>query len=166
MNISVDEFFSRPAEQLVLEGYRYWSKGYALGSIGPWEAARAMFLDKLGVDNGRRALSSLSNFISILGACATCPLKTYPYGARHLCRDEVLILGLISGIQYDDPESTSLCLKYLSCPSQCDNVATAAGEFALVLKTMNKILLPIPRQVIENVVSGEKFSHPLKSTLH
>ena len=166
MNISVDEFFSRPAEQLVLEGYRYWSKGYALGSIVPWEAARAMFLDNLGNDNGRRALSSLSNFVSILGNCASCPLKTYPYGARHLCGDEVLILGLISGIQYDDLESTSLCLELLSCPSQCDHVATAAGEFALVLKTMNKILLPIPKQVIESVVSGAKHAHPAKSTLH
>lgn len=166
MNISVDEFFSRPAEQLVLEGYRYRSNGYALESIRPWEAARALFLDKLGVDNGRRALSSLSNFISILGACASCPLKTFPYGARHLCRDEVLILGLISSIQYDDPDLTSFCLKLLSCPSQCDHVAAAAGEFALVLKAMNKILLPIPKQVIENILSGEKATLPPKVTLH
>ena len=165
MNMPDDEYFSRPAEQLVLEGYRYWSNGYALGSIQPWEAARALFINKLGNLNGRRALSSLSNFISVLGTCATCPLKTYPYGARHLCRDEVLILGLIAGIQYDDKQMTNLCLRHLSCPTQCDHVAVAAGEFALVLKTMNKVLMPIPLEVIQQVIKGEPFNHQ-QITLH
>lgn len=165
-DVTVDEFLSRPAEQLVLEGYRYWTNGYALGSIGPWEAARKLFASTLGEENGRRALSSLSYFISVLGKCSNCPLKTHPYGARQLCQDEILILGLISGIQYDDPTATFLCLKHLSCSSQCEDVATAAGEFALVLKSMNKLLLPIPSHVIRNVISGKNPNHAIQNTLH
>ena len=163
---SSQKLLERPAEKLVLEGYRHWANGYALRSIEPWEGAKKLFLSTLGVENGRRALSSLSNFISILGTCASCPLKTFPYGTHHLCNDEVLILGLISGIQYDDPTTIFLCLKHLSCETQCDKVAEAAGEFALELKTMNKLLLPIPIEIIRGIISGENINQTSKAKLH
>ena len=35
--------------------------------------------------------------------CAACPLRSFPFGAHHVCRDECVALGLIAALQHDDP---------------------------------------------------------------
>ena len=66
-------------------------------------------------------------------------------------------MGLIAGIQNNDEEATSLCLTELSCATRCDEVALAAGSFALVLRGLDKNLLPIPASVLRDILAR---SHP------
>ena len=96
-------YFERPPERLVLEGYRRWLAGYDSGSVTPWEMTQALYEELLGAAEGRRVLAELSHFVRTLRQCAACPLRSFPFGAHHVCRDECLALGLIAALQHDDP---------------------------------------------------------------
>lgn len=166
---STARYFARPAERLVLEGYRYWSFGTATGTTKPWEDAVDLYLDILGRQGSKGAIYSLSEFVGALGRCATCPLKMFRNGSNHICRDEALVLGLIAGIQNDDRDTTELCLSSLTCDSRCDEVALAAGSFAFILRGLQKTLLPIPQHVIRDVLNranAAMFDTAENQTLH
>ena len=149
-------YFARPAESLVLEGYRRWTYGMATGDRLAWQNVAEFYLGILGARGSLAAVRALSEFVSTLGRCATCPLKTFETGSRHICRDEVLVLGLIAGIQNNDDEAASLCLTELACATRCDEVAMAAGSFALVLRGLDKTLLPIPAAVVRDILERDR----------
>lgn len=162
MTWKMEHCVSRPAEQLVVEGYRYWANGYVTRSIDPWEEAWKLFSSQLGSRDGSTALTSLSLFVRTLGACASCPLKTYPYGANLLCKTEYLVLGLISALQSNDKELTDMCLNNLSCPNRCSEITIAADTFAATLSGFDKKLLPIPIGVISEVLSSQDNTQTLQ----
>ncbi len=151
-------YFSRPPERLVLEGYRHWTFGVATGSREPWQRAAGLYQDIIGERGSTAAVHALSEFVSTLGRCATCPLKTFESGSRHVCRDEVLVMGLIAGIQNHDGAAAELCLTELSCAARCDEVALAAGSFALVLRGLDKTLLPIPAHVVRDILARSRVT--------
>ena len=95
-------YFERPPERLVLEGYRRWLAGYDSGSVTPWEMTQALYEELLGAAEGRHVLAELSHFVRTLRQCAACPLRSFPFGAHHVCRDECVALGLIAALQHDD----------------------------------------------------------------
>lgn len=154
-NGNASAYFARPAERLVLEGYRHWTCGFATGDRTSLQSAAELYEGILG-GHGSAAVQALSDFVSTLGRCATCPLKTFESGSAHICRDEVLVMGLIAGIQNNDEEATSLCLTELSCATRCDEVALAAGSFALVLRGLDKHLLPIPASVLRDILARSR----------
>ncbi len=125
------DYFDRPPERLVLEGYRHWVAGIDNNSVVPWELAWNLYVGILGVDRAKPALAELAHFIRIVGRCATCPLMSFPSGAHHLCREECLTLGLISGAQHGDDIVVRKCLHAMTCPARCEPVAMAAGSFAV-----------------------------------
>lgn len=145
-------YFARPAERLVLEGYRSWTGAAAAGDPQAWLGTVELYRDILGDRGTLAAVRTLFDFVSTLGRCATCPLKTFGTGSHHICRDEVLVMGLIAGIQNHDDEAASLCLTGLACETRCDEVAMAAGSFALVLHGLDKTLLPIPAPVVRDIM--------------
>ncbi len=145
-------YFNREPEKLVLDGYRYWTFGVANGAMDSWQDAWRLYSSVLGTQNGRAALKALSHFIKTLGRCASCPLRMFRQGSVHICRDETIILGLIAAVQHSDHETVELCLSSISCDTRCDEVAIAAADFAFTLKAMDKVLLPIPSQAIEDVL--------------
>ena len=159
MNASPEQYLTRPSEHLVLEGYRQWSSGIITGDYSHWERVWNMFAAKLGAKQGRLALDALTQFTKTLGLCAVCPLKTSPIGCHHLCRDEVFILGLLSGIQHDDETAITLCLDGLTCPSRCIEVLIAAEILATTLQTLDKVLLPVPAHTIKAILT-ENLSSP------
>lgn len=154
-------YFARPAETLVLEGYRRWMAGFDTGSVTPWELTFSLYCDLLGSAQGRRALSDLSHFIRTLRRCASCPLRAFPFGAHHICRDECLTLGLIAAMQHGDPETETLCLKAIACPAMSIETAQAARIFADTLSELEQTLLPIPLSAIEDVLARRQ-----RITLH
>ena len=89
----------------------------------------------------------------------------FKQGTPHICRDETLVLGLVSAIQNGDTAAVELCLSHLSCASRCEEVSVAAANFALVLKALDTVLAPISLETIENAVL---FSAPVPQsrTLH
>jgi hypothetical protein len=146
-------YFERPPEKLVLEGYRRWMAGFETGSVTPWEMTFSLYTDMLGAAEGRRALSELSHFVRTLRQCAACPLRSFPFGAHHICRDECLTLGLIAGLQHGEEATGLICLRNMSCPGRSREIGEAAGGFADTLAGLQQILLPIPRHAIEDVLS-------------
>ena len=137
-------YFERPPERLVLEGYRRWLAGYDSGSVSPWEMTQTLYEELLGAAEGRRVLAELSHFVRTLRQCAACPLKSFPFGAHHVCRDECLALGLIAALQHDDPGAVSTCLSALACPARSAEVAEAAACFADALAGSRHYLLADP----------------------
>ncbi|MEM7214161.1 MAG: hypothetical protein AAF423_01365 [Pseudomonadota bacterium] len=162
MSHTARHYLGRPSEHLVLEGYRLWSSGIINGDYSKWENAWNLFANKLGINEGRLALDALTNFTKTLGLCAACPLKTSPVGCVSLCRDEVLILGLLSGIQHDDQTAIMLCLDALTCPSRCEEVLHAAEILATTLRTVEKSLLPVPANTIKFILTQNVSTNTLQ----
>jgi hypothetical protein len=115
-----------------------------------------LYRDMLGIPGAMAALHALSEFVTALGRCAACPLKTFESGSHHVCRDEVLVMGLIAGIQNGDDLVAEICLTELACATRCDEVALAAGSFALVLRGLDKTLLPIPVPVVRDILDRSR----------
>ncbi|MFZ2103442.1 MAG: hypothetical protein WAU86_23055 [Oricola sp.] len=149
-------YLARPAERLVLEGYRHAIAAAVTGGFAPWQAATGLYRGILGPRGSTAAMQALAEFIATLGRCAACPLRTFESDSRHVCRDEVLVLGLVAGIQNGDDEAAELCLAALSCATRCDEVAFAAGAFALVLRGLDKTLLPIPAPVVRDILDRSR----------
>jgi hypothetical protein len=146
-------YFARAPEKLVLEGYRRWMAGYDTGSVTPWELTHSLYTELLGPGHGRRALGELSHFVRTLRRCATCPLRSFPFGAHHICRDECLTLGLIAGLQHGDADAARACLHAMTCPARHAETSEAAQIFADTLAELEHTLLPIPQKVIEDVLT-------------
>jgi len=146
-------YFERTPEKLVLEGYRHWLAGFETGSVAPWELTLTLYSELLGPAAGRRAMSELSHFVRTLRQCAPCPLRSFPFGAHHVCRDECLALGLIAALQHGQEQTALLCLDAMACRPLQQAVGAAAGDFAQTLSGLDQHLLPIPQGAIEDVLS-------------
>ena len=146
-------YFNRPPERLVLEGYRHWLADFDTGSVAPWEMSFTLYTDMLGPEDGRRALTELSHFVRTLRRCAACPLRSFPFGAHHVCRDECLTLGLIAALQHRDEDAAATCLGAMTCPALKGQVGEAARCFAAMLSELELRLLPIPKHAIEDVLA-------------
>jgi hypothetical protein len=146
-------YFERSAEKLVLEGYRRWMAGFDTGSVAPWELTFTLYTELLGPEKGRRALFDLSHFVRTLRRCASCPLRSFPFGAHHVCRDECLTLGLIAAMQHGDAEAARTCLGAMACPALGAEIGDAAQDFAETLSKLEQTLLPIPKDAIDDVLS-------------
>lgn len=154
---SNSSYFDRVPEKLVLEGYRRWTAGFDTGSIVPWEMTWGLYSDLLGFNEAKRAVSELSNFIRVLRHCGSCPLRAFPFDSHHVCREECLTLGLISGMQNYDALIIDTCLEALACKSRCDIVADAARSFANVLAESGQTLLPIPAHAIDSALNPVRY---------
>lgn len=153
MTSPTEDYLKQPCEYLVLEGYRSWSKGIIKGDISCLNDTWNMFAVQLGSKSGRLALDALSSFIKTLGLCAACPLQRSPSGCDFICRHEVLILGLLAGIQHDDETAVMICLNELSCTNRCVEVLTSAEILAVTLRSLEKTLRPIPTQTIRAILT-------------
>ncbi|MBA8899426.1 MULTISPECIES: hypothetical protein [unclassified Phyllobacterium] len=154
-------YFDRAPEKLVLEGYRRWTAGFETGSVIAWEMAYGLYSEILGTREGNRALSELSFFIRTLRHCALCPLKTFPFGSHHVCKEECLTLGLIAGLQNCDMLAARTCLNAMACPSRHEEVENAAIGFAETLVELDQVLLPIPKFAIDDIIS-----RPMRAKYH
>lgn len=165
-------YISRPPERLVLEGYRHWTQSVITASPAPMDDAQDLYREVLGATLCKPAFIAMADFVHTLGACAKCPLHMFETNTPNICADETMILGLISGIQNGDDDTVELCLNRLSCPTRCDQVAMAAGSFALILKGARKTLIPISAAALTSVInrqpSSARYEHPNsnKPTLH
>jgi hypothetical protein len=146
-------YFERPPERLVLEGYRRWLAGFETGSVVPWEMTQTLYDELLGPAQGRHVVAELSHFVRTLRRCAACPLKSFPFNAHNVCRDECLALGLIAALQHDDEGAAQTCLSAIACPALSANVAEAAATYADALAGARHYLLPIPLSAIEDVLA-------------
>ncbi|MEP3275132.1 MAG: hypothetical protein ABJN26_08335 [Stappiaceae bacterium] len=160
------DYCKREPEKLVLQGYRLWSMGIVTQEYTHWEDAWNLFAGTLGADDGRFVMDAMVRFVRTLGRCAACPLRTHAPESAWLCQDEILVLGLIAGIQHGDDKAVQFCLNALSCSSRCSDVELAAGEFALTLRSLDKRLLPISLEVLGNTLGQIASEDRSNATLH
>ncbi len=136
-------YLARPAERLVVEGYRGSLSGCASGGVGAWRIAWALYRDELGLTDGRIAFDGLLELIGTLGRCARCPLRFFNRNMHHLCRDEGLILALVASAQHGDDETGRIAAEALSCPLRCAELGLSAADYALRLRMVGRTLLPV-----------------------
>lgn len=154
-------YFERLPEKLVLEGYRRWTAGFETGSIVPWEMAWVLYNGALGWSPAKQAIGELSHFIRVLRQCALCPLRSFPFDSHHVCREEFLILGLISALQNGDLRLLEICINAIACTRRCDDVTEAARGFSEILAEFSQTLLPISVQAIDSALKETN-----RSTFH
>lgn len=145
-------YLERRPERLVVEGYRRWMAGYETGSIEPWELAWSYYTSEFGDVEGRRAVADLSSFVRALRGCAQCPLRIFPYGAKSLCREECLAVGLIAACQHNDLTLRGGCITALGGCPRSNEIGEAAGRYAATLMELGQALMPIPPEVIDDIV--------------
>ena len=146
-------YFERQPEKLVLEGYRHWTSGFETGSVIPWEMAWTIYTQELGLKNAKRAITELSHFIRTLHFNAACQLKAFPYGSMHICREECLLMGLISALQNGDDTTRDACLDALATGSRVEQVKQAAQDYAQTMAELDQVLLPIPHYAVAGIIS-------------
>lgn len=151
-------YYERLPEKLVLEGYRRWTAGFETGSIIPWEMTWGLYSEVLGHEEAKRAVGELSHFIRVLRHCANCQLRAFPFDSHHVCREECLTLGLISGLHNHDALLLDTCLEAISCQRRCDDVASAARNFADALADFGQTLLPIPINAIDAALNRARHA--------
>lgn len=166
-----ETYLARPAERLVVEGYRNGLSGCATGDAAAWRGAWALYREELGVADGRIAFDGLIGLIGTLGRCARCPLRFFNSDMRHLCRDEGLLLALIAAAQHGDEQTGQIAAQALSCPLRCGELAMSATDYGLRLRMVGRTLLPVSAATATSLAgqSGAAPVRPRKSnypTLH
>lgn len=142
---------------MVLEAMRCWSRGNLTGKCRHHEQARRLFRAQFGDIQGEAVIEGLAGFIAVIGRCAVCPLREQ--GAAGATDAEVLLLGLIAGIQLGDDRSVERCLDALTCPSRCEEVAHAAAVFAITLRVFGRTLSPASLRAADAVMHRRPMMH-------
>lgn len=160
-------YLERLPEGLTVNGYRNWVAGYMTQVETHWDRCRREFMSVLGKHDGQLAANALGHLVRNLGHCATCPLKCHAPGSDHLNSDECMLLGLIASIQHGDDEAMEESVNALSCRAKCSQVVAPAGEYAIILKSVGSLLLPIPAAVLAEIHANNQFTdNKFKPTIH
>lgn len=155
MTCRVRQYLSRLPERLVVSGYRSGLDACATGDGSSWAALRALYHARLGEADAGIAMAGLAGFIVALGRCAQCPLRYFPAPSCHLCRHECLVLSLIAALQHGDEDSAMTSARCLAGSRDCEQLLAAAGDYAMRLKILGCLLLPIPPNVVAQFLTGE-----------
>ena len=166
---TTEDYLNRRAEQLVIEGFRLLA-GPTDGRPNPASSsALRLYQDKLGAPAGAEAAAALERLISSLKAFRSNPLAAYRRGSRFISPDEVLVLGIIAGIQHWDEQIFRVCLQQLCAESDRIRVAAAAETLAMTLYNVGMILAPLPFSLRARIVR-QSDNRPQKAqtsvTLH
>lgn len=156
-------FLARKPENLVVCGYRGWLHFASERNLARLQAVQADYIRHLGEQVGTAAMTGLERLIGNLGACANCPLHFFCQGSQHLCREECLILGLVSGLQNGEEEAALLSARHLSSEDRAPVLLRTAAEFAMTLKFAGQQLLPIHAHTVDQIGGAGRANQP---TLH
>lgn len=151
LNCPAAAYLRQQPENLVINGYRNWVAGLAHSDTRYWDAAWSAHAKMLGAIDGQIALDAMACLVRQIGSCATCPLRFYKPGAGHLCRDECLVLGMVSGAQHGDEDSLVQSAKLLTCSDACIEVVEQASAYAAILLGHSQRLAPIPLGAIVDI---------------
>ena len=161
-----EDYLARPAERLVVEGYRTSLAGCATGIPGAWRDTWTLYNGELGATDGRIAFEGLIEMIGTLGRCARCPLRFFNSDIAHLCRDECLILALVASAQHGDEQTGQIAAEALACPLRCGELSLAAADYALRLRMVGRTLLPITASFAASLAAPVNGGTPFLPTLH
>ena len=143
--------FDRPAERLVLEGFRRWIAGYTSGDLSHWEEAWNLHAAELGTRDARVVVDRLARFVKIVRDWSICPIACFPGGCRHICRHECFALAIVAASQNRDLDSLAVAMRHLLDPEGHEEAMLPALAYADAMRESEMMLMPVPRQVIEDI---------------
>ena len=165
-------YLKRIPESLVVGGYRRIVDCAIAGDTHAGQVAadalRQLHRDTLGPAESRIVVDGLTSFISTLSRCAACPLRAFPSDSSHLCRDECLILALVSALQHGDENAGRMTACALTCPARAMETLAASGDYAMRMKMFGQVLLPVPQNAITTLLSPQppQNYHQHNHTIH
>ncbi|MEM1198781.1 MAG: hypothetical protein AAGI06_05665 [Pseudomonadota bacterium] len=148
------DILARPAERLVVRGFRNWMAGYEHGDIQCWEQAWRDYSTLLGPRDGRLLLTELQYWVRILRQVTMREIQCLPHCCRYLAHDECMALSMISSHQHQDRGTAHAAAIYLCGQSgrdPLDLLSDASSSFAAALSNTGHHLLPVPGEVIEDI---------------
>lgn len=165
-------YLERGPEALVVGGYRRVVDCAIAGDTAEGkqaaDALHRLHREAFGPAESRIILDGLTTFISTLSRCATCPLRAFPSESHHLCRDECLILALVSALQHGDDNAGRLTACALTCPARAVETLAASGDYAMRMKMFGQVLLPVPQNAIAALLTPQppQNYHQHNHTIH
>ena len=158
-----DDLFAYRPERLVVSGLRCTMAGYDLGDPECWNCLWDIYVAEVGAATTRRLMGELQYWVRGVRSAADHTLTYYPMGCRHVCRDECLLLTLLSALQHKDESCAGCALRALCGSSDKEQVQSMRGlsqAFAGALLAAGEILLPVPLPVLRTIIEAPKPGKP------
>lgn len=159
LNRHHDDLFSYRPERLVVSGLRCTMAGYDLGDPECWNCLWDIYVAEIGSATTRRLMGELQYWIRGVRSAADHSLTYYPMGCRHVCRDECLLLSLLSALQHKDEGCTDCALRALCTRTdkmQVQSIRDSSRAFASALLDAGEVLLPVPLPVLQTIVNATR----------
>ena len=159
----------RPAERLVVTGFRCWMAGYEYGSIECWEVAWNAFATDLGTSGARRAFGDLQYFVRAIRQESCRTIECFPYCCNCVCRDECMALSIISALQKGDADLARTAAHYLTGATRSvslDAVIEAAAAFAGALTQADRHLVQVTPGVVETIANHDTDARRTTRLMH
>ncbi len=163
LNRHRDDLFAYRPERLVVSGLRCTMAGYDLGDPECWNCLWDIYVAEVGAPTTRRLMGELQYWVRGVRAAADYSLTYYPMGCRHVCRDECLLLTLLSALQHEDEGCAGCALRALCGNSDKEQVQSMRGPsraFAAALLEAGEVLLPVPLPVLQTIIDAPKSGKP------
>ncbi|NJM31351.1 MAG: hypothetical protein HC855_15840 [Rhizobiales bacterium] len=146
-------YLDRAPERLVLQGYRQWMGGYDTACVACWERASDLYVNELGARAAGPIVLALGQWVRMLRHLARRHLNAFPGATHRLCRDECLVMALIAACQHSDEGSYSRVIKEIVHDQSDRRLLSTAKLFADALNECGLRMLPIPLNVIEDILT-------------
>jgi hypothetical protein len=145
------ELLARPAERLVISGYRNMMAAYELGDGACWEEIWRSFTHELGSRAARRTVGEVQYWVRTLRANSERPLAFFPNRSLQLCEDECIALSLVAAAQTGDCAAGCCAAGMLigsEEPLRVNEVWQASSHLAAALHCSGQVMHACPRAVI------------------
>jgi hypothetical protein len=159
------DLLARPAERLVISGYRNMMAAYELGDGACWEEIWHSFTHELGSRAARRTVGEVQYWVRTLRANSERPLAFFPNRSLQLCEDECIALSLVAAAQTGDCEAGCLAAGMLIGTEEAlrvNDVWQASSHLATALHCSGQVMHACPRTVIRmlgNAAGPEPSAH-------
>lgn len=146
---------ARGPEGLVIRGYRAWLQ-YAIerDTSGLQETWKTLG-NEMGPKTAHLAMRVLERLVHQLGDCSACALRFHCQGTK-LCREECLILAMISRLQNGEEEAAFRSAIELVPQEKASDTLMIGGELAMAMKAAGKVLLPVSADSIRLLNPGSE----------
>ena len=149
--------FDYKPERLALTGYRCAMAGYDHGDASCWDELWSSYVNDGGLGFACNAMGSLQYFVRAIRAAVPEGNTYYPRNCLRVCRQECLVLSLLSAQQHRHHKETAYALQHLlpgEAVDQAEQVVAAATRFAQCLVEEELLLLPVPLDVIQSIMEA------------
>ena len=157
LQASARPLFDHKPERLALTGYRCAMAGYDHGDASCWDELWSSYVTDGGLGFACNAMGSLQYFVRAIRSAVPEGNSYYPRNCQRVCRQECLVLSLLSAQQHRSHEEAAYALQQLlpgSAMQQADDVVAAATRFAHCLTEEQLMLLPVPIDVIQSIMES------------